>query len=163
MLKTAVNAGYNLQRPSYQPLKPDETPVKRAIPAIGGDGGIAAAKARSEEAKKIGEPCKTCKYRSYSDSSSDAGVSFKGGASVSPYAAAGQVAAHERQHAAHVSREGAAAGVNMQATVRIKTAICPECSRVYIAGGVTQARVGPQKPEPYSDFCPPGLVLDEAI
>jgi len=89
-----------------------------------------------EEASK---ECQTCKNRKYQDGSSDGGVSYQAPTRISPGAAPSAVASHEREH---VAREQAKAERDdrriVSQTVTLETAICPECGRIYVSGGVTR-------------------------
>ena len=82
--------------------------------------------------------CTTCSNRKYVDRSNDSSVSYQTPTKLSPSTAALAVGAHEREHVfnerAKASREGREV-VNQ--TVTIKYAICPECHKMYAAGGVT--------------------------
>jgi hypothetical protein len=85
------------------------------------------------------QECETCKNRKYQDGSDDPSVTFQSPTRISPGQAAGVIAAHEGEH---VSREQMKADQEnrkiISQTVRLKTGICPECGRVYIAGGSTR-------------------------
>jgi hypothetical protein len=82
--------------------------------------------------------CKTCSERRYQDGSDDPGVSFKAPTHISPENAGAAVAAHEQEH---VQRERAKAGAEnkevIAQSVRIYTAVCPECGKSYVSGGET--------------------------
>lgn len=83
--------------------------------------------------------CKTCASRKYKDISSDSGVTFQSATKL-PTATAGiSVMSHEGEH---VSRETAKAqkqgSIITQKTVTAKMSICPDCGRMYIAGGTTR-------------------------
>lgn len=96
--------------------------------------------------KQDGE-CQTCKNRKYQDGSDDPGVSFKSASKVGPEGAAAAVRGHEYEHVyrnrAKAAREGKEV---VYQSVRIKTAICPECGDSYVAGGETTT-VTKTKPE----------------
>lgn len=133
-----------------------------------GHSGPAAQESRvnpSPSARPIQiEECKTCSERAYVDGSDDPGVSFQNPTRVSPEAAASAVISHENEH---VRRERASAEVEgrevVSQYVRIHQDICPECGRMYVAGGttttVTRDRVEPPEttdrtgiPRPVSVF-----------
>ena|GEM_PF-1431919 len=82
--------------------------------------------------------CQTCKSRRYQDQSNDSGVSYQTPTKISPEKAASAVRAHENEH---VTREQAKAKQKgrevVSQSVVLKTAICPECGKVYISGGTT--------------------------
>jgi len=89
--------------------------------------------------KKLGViECSTCKNRKYVDGSDDLGVSFKTPTHISPENSGAAVMSHEQEH---VSREGAKAQSQgrkvVSQSVRVYTAVCPECGRVYTSGGKT--------------------------
>ena len=88
--------------------------------------------------------CQTCKNRKYQDASDDPGVSFKSAAKVGPEGAAAAVRGHEYEHVYRNQAKAAREGKEVvYQSVRIKTAICPEC---YVAGGETTT-VTKTKPE----------------
>lgn len=85
--------------------------------------------------------CETCKNRKYQDGS-DEMVSFKSAAHISPEASASRVRAHEQEHVSNAYKKAAQKGGKVvQASVSIKTAICPECGRSYVAGGETATQI----------------------
>lgn len=87
------------------------------------------------------QECETCKSRKYVDGS-DEMVSFKSPAKVNPSAAMAKVSAHEQEHVNNAYNKAAQNnGKVLQASVTIKTAICPECGKSYIAGGTTHTRI----------------------
>ena len=92
--------------------------------------------------------CTTCANRKYVDVSDDPSVSFQSPTHISPGQSAASVSSHEREH---VTNERARAEQNgreiVSQTVTLKTSICPECKRVYVAGGETRT-ISRQKNEP---------------
>ncbi len=87
------------------------------------------------------EECQTCKRRTYQDGSNE-NVSFKSAQHISPEAAGAAVRAHEGEHVANAYSEAAQNnGKVLNAAVRIKTAVCPECGRTYVAGGTTYTQI----------------------
>lgn len=85
--------------------------------------------------------CQTCQERKYQDGS-DEMVSFKAAAHISPNAAATAVRGHEQEHVANAYKKAAQDdGKVLQASVRLKTAVCPECGRSYVAGGETTTKI----------------------
>lgn len=87
------------------------------------------------------EECETCKKRKYQDAS-DEMVSFKSAAHVAPGAAASAVRAHEQEHVSNAYKKAATNnGKVLQASVSLKTAVCPECGRSYVAGGETRTQI----------------------
>jgi hypothetical protein len=97
-----------------------------------------AAGVRRKKSEGVQE-CQTCKNRRYQDGSNDPGVSFKAPTKLSPGQAGSAVRAHEQEHvtrnAAKAQREDREV---VSSSVRIQTAICPECGKPYVAGGVTR-------------------------
>ncbi|HWQ60973.1 MAG TPA: hypothetical protein VN521_01605 [Negativicutes bacterium] len=96
--------------------------------------------AETDRLKRTGKiECQTCKQRRYQDGSNDPGVSFKAPGYISPESSAAVVSAHEQEH---VSREQASASSEgrkvVAQSVRLFTAVCPECGRVYVSGGETR-------------------------
>ncbi len=95
--------------------------------------------------------CQTCKNRKYVDGS-DEMVSFKSPAKMSPGRAAAGVRAHEQEHVNNAFEKAAKDGGKvLQASVALKTAICPECGRAYIAGGTTTTKIAYKEDDPYSE------------
>ncbi len=91
--------------------------------------------------------CQTCKNRKYQDGSDDPGVSFKTASKVGPEGAAAAVRGHEYEHVNRNQAKAAREGKEVvYQSVRIKTAICPECGESYVAGGETTT-VTKTKPE----------------
>lgn len=85
--------------------------------------------------------CQTCKERKYQDGS-DEMVSFKSAAHISPSAAGSAVRAHEQEHVSNAYKKASQQnGQVLQASVALKTAICPECGRSYVAGGETTTKI----------------------
>ncbi len=82
--------------------------------------------------------CQTCKNRRYKDESDDSGVSFQTASHIDPSAAYSAVRSHENEHVArnrtHAEQNGQRIAYQ---TVTIHHAICPECGRSYVSGGVT--------------------------
>lgn len=93
--------------------------------------------------------CQTCKERKYQDGS-DEMVSFKSAAHISPEASAARVRAHEQEHVSNAYKKATQGeGKVLQASVRLKTAICPECGRSYVAGGTTTTKIQYREDNPY--------------
>lgn len=83
--------------------------------------------------------CETCKNRRYKDGSNDASVSFQAPTRISPEQAASAVASHEREHVTHEQVRAKQEGRRIVSqTVSLKMGVCPECGRIYVAGGVTR-------------------------
>ncbi len=94
--------------------------------------------------------CQTCKNRKYQDGS-DEMVSFKTPGRIKPEESYGKVMAHEQEHVMNAIAEGNEKNKELvSATVSLKTAICPECGRTYIAGGTTTTMMRIYGDDPYS-------------
>lgn len=93
--------------------------------------------------------CQTCKERKYQDGS-DEMVSFKAAAHISPEASSSAVRSHEQEHVSNAFKKAARGdGKVLQASVRLQTAICPECGRSYVAGGTTTTKIQYKEDNPY--------------
>lgn len=94
--------------------------------------------------------CQTCKERKYQDGS-DENVSFKSAQHISPTEAGARVRAHEQEHVANAySKAEEKGGKVINASVSIHTAICPECGRTYVSGGLTRTSIQyPNESNPY--------------
>ncbi|WP_051656845.1 hypothetical protein [Butyrivibrio sp. AE3004] len=85
--------------------------------------------------------CETCKNRKYIDGSNE-NVSFKSAAHISPEAAPSRVRGHEQEHVANAFKKAEEGnGKVLQASVKIQTAVCPECGRTYVSGGLTTTKI----------------------
>lgn len=86
--------------------------------------------------------CETCKNRKYQDGSDEGDVSFKAAAHIDPKASAARVMGHEREHVSNAYKKAAEHnGKVMSCNVTLKTAVCPECGRTYVAGGTTATQI----------------------
>ena len=104
--------------------------------SIYGDAGKKASGRKSSP-----EECQTCKNRKYQDGS-DEMVSFKSAAHISPAASASAARAHEQEHVSNAYKNAAQKnGKVLNASVSIRTAVCPECGRSYVAGGETRTQI----------------------
>ena len=82
--------------------------------------------------------CQTCKNRRYQDQSDHSGVSFQTASHIDPSAAYSAVRSHENEHVARNKTQAEQHGQKIAyQTVTINRAICPECGRSYVSGGVT--------------------------
>ena len=85
--------------------------------------------------------CQTCKNRKYQDGS-DEMVSFKAPAHISPESSAAKVRSHEQEHVTNAYKDAAQNnGKVVSCSVTLKSAVCPECGRSYIAGGTTSTQI----------------------
>lgn len=115
----------------------DKNALSNKIAAL--DRRISTLESRLEKLNEQKGECQTCKNRKYQDGSDDPGVSFKTASKIAPEAAASAVRGHEMEHVyrnrAKAAREGREV---VSQSVRLKTGICPECGKPYIAGGETR-------------------------
>ncbi len=126
---------------SYPSLSPVSKSEGVTSPSLNPLSAGKAENGRTEKASSKGE-CQTCKERKYVDGSDEGNVSFKAPGHIAPEASAGVVMAHEKEHVANAKREGNKPGNELiSASVSIKTAICPECGRSYVAGGTTRTLI----------------------
>ena len=94
--------------------------------------------------------CETCKNRRYQDGS-DEMVSFKTPGKISPEESFAKVSAHEQEHVTNAVAEGSKPGKELiSATVSLKTAMCPECGKAYVAGGTTRTMMKTYGKDPFS-------------
>lgn len=85
--------------------------------------------------------CQTCKNRKYQDGSNEM-VSFKAPAHISPESSAAKVMSHEQEHVTNAYKDAVQNnGKVVSCSVTLKTAVCPECGRSYIAGGTTSTQI----------------------
>jgi len=98
-------------------------------------------KAKLSGHKSTPEECETCKRRKYQDGSNEM-VSFKAAGHIDPGNAASVVMSHEQEHVANAFQKAKDGnGEVVRASVRLKTAVCPECGRTYISGGETDTQI----------------------
>ena len=95
--------------------------------------------------------CETCANRMYQDGSDEGDVSFKAPGHIDPAASAATVRGHEQEHVTNAFEKAAKAGGKvLQASVQLMTAVCPECGRSYVSGGLTTTRIAyPNENQPY--------------
>ena len=112
-------------------------------PKVTGMGTDSAQKTSGEA------ECKTCKERKYQDGSDDPGVSFKSPTHIAPDQSASAVRGHELEHVVRERAKAQSEGRRViSQSVTMQTGICPECGRVYTAGGVTRTTTAADsKPE----------------
>ena len=109
----------------------DISPAGWAAYQQAGGGGPAEALGAME--------CRTCDSRRYQDISDDPSVSFQSPTQIGPGQSASAVAAHEAEHVANERANAERDGHEIiSQTVRLKTAICPECKVAYVSGGETR-------------------------
>ena len=89
--------------------------------------------------------CETCKNRKYQDGSNEM-VSFKAASHIAPGESGAKVRGHEQEHVSNAYKKAAQNGGKvLQASVSLKTAVCPECGRSYVAGRTTSTRIAYKK------------------
>ena len=60
------------------------------------------------------------------------------------------VMSHEQMHVANARQEGNKENADLvSASVRLKTAVCPECGKSYVAGGQTSTMIKYTESNPY--------------
>jgi ribosomal protein L32 len=93
---------------------------------------------RSKKKRSAEQECQTCKERKYKDVSNDSTVSFQTPTKLDSGEAAYAVRAHEQQHVSHEQAKAEREGREVVSqNVVIHYAVCPECGKVYVAGGTT--------------------------
>lgn len=101
-----------------------------------GDSSVRASGGKSSPGE-----CQTCKNRKYQDGSNEM-VSFKSAAHISPNASGSRVRAHEQEHVNNAFKKASMKGGKViSAAVSIRTSVCPECGRTYVAGGETNTQI----------------------
>ena len=122
--------------------------VPRTVEQAKNEGYNKASNKQMARSGKI--ECETCENRKYKDGS-DEMVSFKSPSHISPQAAASAVRSHEQEHVSNAYKKAANNnGEVMQASIRIKTSICPECGRNYVSGGETTTQIKYNEENPYA-------------
>jgi hypothetical protein len=110
------------------------------------DGRVIVRNPGASTEKKAGRKsspaeCKTCKERKYQDGS-DENVSYKSPTNISPSASAASVKSHEQEHVSNAYTKAAQNnGKVVSCNVTLKTSVCPECGRTYVAGGETATQI----------------------
>lgn len=120
-----------------------------------------ARQAKEKALKRMGlKECQTCKNRRYQDVSNDPGVSMKTPTYVPPSLSGIAVTAHENQHVAHERARAEREGKKIvYQSVQLYLATCPECGRIYVAGGRTYT-VSLPKNNPNESLWPLGNLVD---
>ncbi len=115
-----------------------------SVSGVGGPGVVKNPGESKEVApgKRVSPAeCETCARRKYQDGS-DEMVSFKSAAHISPTEAPAKVRAHEMEHVSNAYKKAEEKGGKvLQASVKLQTAICPECGRSYVSGGLTTTKI----------------------
>ena len=131
--------GYGGVNP-YDSYKNYQTPSAQQMPL-----------AELKSLKRAGKvECETCKNRQYQDGSNESDVSFKTPGHIDPGSSGARVMAHEQEHVSNAYEKAAKGnGKVISATVKLQTAVCPECGRSYVAGGVTNTTIKYNEDNPY--------------
>lgn len=97
--------------------------------------------------------CKTCENRTYQDGSDDLGVSFKAPGHIDPASSWAVLRSHEQEHVVREQSKARYEGRRVVSqSVTLSTAVCPECGRVYVAGGVTRTTTAAENRNPVIDL-----------
>lgn len=140
----------------------DKNALSNKIAAL--DRRISTLEGRLEKLREQNGECETCKNRKYQDGSDDPGVSFKTASKIAPEAAAAAVRGHEMEHVYRNQSKAAREGREVVSqSVRLKTGICPECGKPYIAGGETRTVTKAKNEPDYSvgtEADPKGSLFD---
>lgn len=122
---------------TISPIMGNDPNAARAVIRNPGESTTKQAGRKSSPAE-----CETCKNRKYQDGSDEGNVSFKAAAHIDPKASAARVMGHEREHVSNAYKKAAQNnGKVMSCNVSLKTSICPECGRTYVAGGTTATQI----------------------
>lgn len=123
----------------YEKLETELEDYKNQLSQIEENGGMSESEKKRRFDSFEDSECQTCENRRYVDVSDDPGVSFQSPTHISPSAAGSAVRAHENQHVTRNRNEAEKNGKQIVSqTVTIHTAVCPECGKTYVAGGVTK-------------------------
>ncbi len=120
--------------------KSAQTPENSSVSGV--DGSADPDEVKKPGRKSSPAECETCKNRKYQDGSDENNVSFKSASHISPESAASKVRSHENEHVSNAYKKAAEDdGKVLNASVSIKTSICPECGRTYVSGGLTRTSI----------------------
>ncbi|MBN2795901.1 MAG: hypothetical protein JXR88_10885 [Clostridia bacterium] len=116
-----------------------------------------------KQLKKMGViECATCANRTYVDGSDDPGVSFKTPGKIAPEVSASVVMSHEQEHVSNEQASAQSEGREVVSqSVTLQNGICPECGRVYVAGGTTRTVTKAKSNYDISDVLLEGAKLDK--
>ena len=129
----AIGSGYS----PYRSAAVGTSAVAGTKPILNPNASTAKAPVRVSSPAE----CETCKNRKYQDGS-DEMVSFKSAQHISPQSAPARVRGHEAEHVSNAYKDAAMNnGKVLQASVSLKTAVCPECGRTYVCGGETTTKI----------------------
>ena len=149
----------NAQESGYSPISFDLFEKDDKTDAAGNTHGVVlnpgASTHKAMGKKSSPAECETCANRKYQDGSDENDVSFKTPSHISPSIAATVVLGHEHEHVANAyEKERNGEGKVANVTVTLHNDICPECGRVFVAGGVTHTEMthtyGGDEKNPYA-------------
>ena len=138
-----IGQGYNSYRANEEFGASAAYSVGKAMATSGVSGNNASSEVELKALKRTGQvECATCASRKYKDGSDEANVSFKSAAHISPASSGARVMAHEQEHVDNAYKKAESKGGQVvNASVSLKTAICPECGRSYVSGGMTTTAI----------------------
>lgn len=120
--------------------KDDDTDAAGNTHGVIKNPGASTHKAAGKESSPA--ECETCASRKYQDGSDENDVSFKTPGHIDPDMSASVVLGHEHEHVANAyEKERKGEGKVKNVTVTLHNDICPECGRVFVAGGVTHTEM----------------------
>ena len=136
----------NVKENNYSPInfdlfkKDDDTDAAGNTHGVVKNPGASTHKAAGRESSPA--ECETCASRKYQDGSDENDVSFKTPGHIDPSMSAVMVLGHEHEHVANAyEKERNGEGEVKNVTVTLHNDICPECGRVFVAGGVTHTEM----------------------
>lgn len=134
------------QESGYSPVSLDLFEKDDDTDAAGNTHGIVlnpgASTHKAPGRKSSPAECETCANRTYQDGSDENDVSFKTPSHIPQSIAATVVLGHEHEHVANAyEKERNGEGRVKSVSVRLHNDICPECGRVFVAGGVTHTEM----------------------
>lgn len=144
---TPAATGYTDANPDSAKAKSAADARKTATGAEETEGTKIIRNPGQSEVKQAGRKsspaeCETCKNRKYQDGSDEDNVSFKAAGHIDPSATAARVRGHEQEHVNNAYKKAAQGnGKVVACNVTLKSAICPECGRSYVAGGTTATQI----------------------
>ncbi|MCW2279193.1 hypothetical protein [Heliophilum fasciatum] len=165
--------GWPASEPSTSPagslaVQPDRNPMLPVAPpgsnALSPKDGVDKSTTISPSTQAGKVECKTCEQRKYQDESNDSSVSFQTPTSLSTDQAPAAVMAHEQEHVINEQQRAGQEGRRvLSQSVRIHTATCPECGRVYVAGGETKTVTADDPKALERETTGKGQVIDDYI
>ena len=106
--------------------------------AADGSRALNAVKQRADDAADPAAKCSTCESRTYKDKSDDPGVSFQTAGSIPSSVSGVKAASHEYEHVSRETEKAQREGrVVSSKKITMQMGICPECHKMYMAGGMT--------------------------